>query len=250
MSSDDAPVVYWRRGLHGQIIDTLGQRMIDGVLPPGTQIEPENLVVELNVSRTVVREAIKVLAAKGLLDSRPRRGTYVLPRQRWNLLDADVIRWRNNGGPDARLMVELEEVRQIIEPWGARLAAERRTSDDVAVLAERLAAMEAAEAEADKVTSDIKFHQAVLAAAHNELLEQLEVILEPALSARDRFTLQHIHGDDYSGGVKAHEAVFAGIRDGAADAAFSAMQDLLATAAADTQVSLGHHSTTVPGAAG
>ncbi len=249
MNSDDPPVVYWRRGLHGRIIDALGQRMIDGDLPPGTQIEPENLVVELNVSRTVVREAIKVLAAKGLLDSRPRHGTYVLPRQRWNLLDADVIRWRNNDGPDARLMVELEEVRQIIEPWGARLAAERHTTADVAILEQRLAAMGAAEVESDKIASDIKFHRAVLAAGHNELLERLEVVLEPALSARDRFTLQHIHGEDYSGGVKAHETVFTCIRDRIPDAAFNAMQELLATAAADTRLSLGHHSTTAPGAA-
>src|SRR5699024_2286039 len=103
--------------------------------------------------------------------------------------------------------------------------------------------------EPDMVTSDIKFHQSVLAAAQNELLERLEVVLEPALSARDRFTLQHIHGEDYSGAVKAHEAVFICIRDRTPDAAFSAMQDLLATAAADTQVTLGHHSTTAPEAA-
>src|SRR5699024_7804967 len=94
VKQNDRPVTYWRRGLHGRIIDILGQRMINGDIPEGVQIEPEKLVTELDVSRTVVREAIKVLAAKGLLDSRPRLGTYVLPRQRWNLLDADVIRWR------------------------------------------------------------------------------------------------------------------------------------------------------------
>lgn len=227
-----------RRGLHGRIVGILGSRIVSGDLAPGTLIEPDRLVAELRVSRTVVREVIKVLTAKGLLDARPKRGTYVLPRRRWNLLDADVMTWRNSDAPDARLLVELEEVRQIIEPWGARLAAQRRTPAHIVALDEAFRALEATADDRSVRGSDadVRFHAAILAAAQNELLERLESLLEPALRAR----LALAHEDDVHdiAFVDSHREVLECIRDGRAEEAFTAMGDLLRAAAADTDHSL------------
>jgi GntR family galactonate operon transcriptional repressor len=237
-------VTHSRRGLHGQVVDILGQRIISGELAPGTVVEPDGLVAELQVSRTVVREVIKVLTTKGLLDARPRTGTFVLPRSRWNLLDADVIKWRNTGRLDARLLVELEEVRQIIEPWGAKLAAQRRTADDTVALEEAFAQL-AASAEAPgsakarsarSANADVLFHRSVLAAAHNELLERLEALLEPALRARDELAMKHDqHGTAF---VASHRRVLECIKDQQPDEAYQAMSKLLQSAAADTDVNL------------
>lgn len=231
-------VTHSRRGLHGRVVDILGQRVISGEIAPGTVIEPDRLVAELQVSRTVVREVIKVLTAKGLLDARPRTGTYVLPRRRWNLLDADVIKWRNSGTPDARLLVELEEVRQIIEPWGARLAAQRRTPEDIGALDEAFQMIEtdAANRSPRGTEADVRFHRTIFAAAQNELLERLEALLEPVLRARDE--LAHQHDDHGTAFVESHRSVLECIRDGREDDAFAAMSDLLRAAAADTDDNL------------
>ncbi|MCY7411658.1 MAG: GntR family transcriptional regulator [Salinibacterium sp.] len=91
---------YSRRGIHGQVVDVLGLRILSGELLPGSVVDPEALSAEFGVSRTVVREAIKVLAAKGLMDARPRTGTRITERSRWRLLDTDVMNWRaRNAGP-------------------------------------------------------------------------------------------------------------------------------------------------------
>jgi GntR family galactonate operon transcriptional repressor len=231
-------ITHSRRGLHGRVVDNLGQRVISEELAPGTVIEPDRLVAELQVSRTVVREAIKVLTAKGLLDARPRTGTFVLPRGRWNLLDADVIRWRNADSPDARLLKELEEVRQIIEPWGARLAAQRRTDKHLVALDEAFDALTGRAVRDSRVDADadVRFHRAVLAAAGNELLERIEGLLEPVLRARDELAFQnHDHGTAF---MESHRQVLEFIRAGDGDQAFEAMSELLRSAAADTDVNL------------
>jgi GntR family galactonate operon transcriptional repressor len=237
-------VTHSRRGLHGQVVDILGQRIISGELAPGTVVEPDRLVAELQVSRTVVREVVKVLTTKGLLDARPRTGTFVLPRSRWNLLDADVIKWRNTGRLDARLLVELEEVRQIIEPWGARLAAQRRTAENMVALDDAFAQLaDSADARGSaKVRSaraadaDVRFHRAVLAASQNELLERLEALLEPVLRARDELVMKHDH--HRTAFVDSHRLVLECIKDQQPDAAYQAMSELLRSAAADTDADL------------
>lgn len=221
---------YSRRGVHGQAVDMLGRRIVQGQLGPGTVIDPEDVERELSVSRTVVREAIKVLAAKGLVDALPRRGTYVLPRSQWNLLDADVMTWRETGRQDAQLLRDLEEVRQIVEPAGARFAAERRRSEDIDEIEAALTAME--DEDVDRRSSaDIRFHRALLAATHNELLERLEVVLEPLLRARDMLAFSTTTGGEF---IDLHAAVLDAVRTGDPDTAQKAMQTLLHHAAADS----------------
>lgn len=227
-------VTFSRRGLHGQVVNDLGRRIVGGEFPPGMIVDLERLEREMSVSRTVMREAVKVLTTKGLLDARPRLGTFVRDRRDWNLLDADVMAWRGAGDPDERLLSELEEVRRIVEPWGARLAAERRTTQDLLSLRAALGALEQSEALGDvgeHIASDVAFHRAVLAASRNELLERLEVVLEPALRARDALVRAHAHGGTF---LRAHRAVVEAIADGDSERAHRAMASLLEAASADT----------------
>src|SRR6266511_2077717 len=135
---------YPRRGLHGAVVHEIGVRILRGELKPGDALPDNGLVDEPAVSRTVVREAVKVLAAKRLVESKPKTGTRVRPRRDWNLLDPDVLAWQLEAGLDRRFLEDALELRRLIEPQAARLAAERATEDQVAVLALAHEQMEAA----------------------------------------------------------------------------------------------------------
>src|SRR5260221_2134444 len=121
---------YQGRGLHGQIVEQMGVRIVGGAYPAGAPLFSEQLEREFDVSKTVVREALKVLSAKGLVESRQKRGTLVRPRSDWSLLDSDMLRWQRGVEPDVGFLENLAEVRAIIEPAAARLAAQRRTQAD------------------------------------------------------------------------------------------------------------------------
>ncbi|MEY9926309.1 GntR family galactonate operon transcriptional repressor [Catenulispora sp. GP43] len=219
------------RGLHGQAVEAIGERIVRGVYAPGQSLYPDKIEAELGVSKTVVREALRVLASKGLIDSRQKRGTFIRPRADWNLLDADLLRWQGMGVPDEGFLENLAEVRAIVEPAGARLAAARRTEQDLAALEEALAAMAAAEGDVEaNVEADLLFHRALLAAANNELLTRMEVVIEAGLRVRDRFVHGAEHADD---AVPAHRSVLDAVRAQDPDAAARAVEDLLAKATAD-----------------
>ncbi|MGP3983597.1 FadR/GntR family transcriptional regulator [Streptomyces sp. KR80] len=216
---------YTRRGLHGQIVHELATRIISGQIAPGEVLDIPALEAELDISRTVLREAFKVLTAKGLVDARQKRGTFVRPREDWHLLDADMLRWRFTQQKNKIFLDELAEVRGIVEPATARLAAERRTETDLERLQEALAAMSAAaDGDGDAVEADLAFHRALLAAAHNELLRQMEMILAVGLAERDR--LVHA-GSHATNPVPSHQAVLDAVRSGHPDAAEAAMRTLL-----------------------
>src|SRR6476660_7156500 len=116
---------YPKRGLHGSVVHEIGVRILEGELKPGDTLPDNGSLAEPEVSRTVVREAIKVLAAKGLVESRPKTGTRVRPRTDWNLLDPDVLAWQFAAGPFTRFIEDLFELRQMIEPQAAAMAARR-----------------------------------------------------------------------------------------------------------------------------
>ncbi len=181
----------------------------------------------------MLREALRVLKAKGLVDARQKRGTFVQPRTEWRLLDPDVVRWQFAGRDDSRFLDDLAEVRGIIEPASARLAALRRDDADIAAMAKALETMSvAARGEADAVEADLTFHRALLAATHNELLMRMEVVLEAGLAARDRLVHGQVKDDDP---VPAHAAVLDAIRDADPDAAVDASSALLAKALLDIE---------------
>jgi GntR family transcriptional regulator, galactonate operon transcriptional repressor len=228
---------YSQRGLHGQIVHELGTRITSGDLAPGDILDIPALEAELDVSRTLLREAIKVLTAKGMVDARQKRGTFVRPREEWHLLDADVLRWRFAQQPGRDFHAQLAEVRGIVEPATARLAAQRRTEEDLSRMELAITAMhDAADGTGDPVQADLAFHRALLAAAHNELLQQMEVIIAAGLAERDR--LVHT-GSAPQDPVRSHRAVLDAIRDGRPEAAERAMHTLLDQARDDLASLLG-----------
>jgi GntR family galactonate operon transcriptional repressor len=218
------------RGLHGQTVETIGGRIIGGLYPPGSALYPEHLEHELGVSKTVVREALRVLTAKGLIESRQKRGTSVRPRSDWNLLDPDLLRWQGQARPTPEFLENLAEVRGIVEPAGARLAAVRRTEADLALLREALAAMATATDTAALVAADLAFHRALLDSAHNELLSRMEVVIEAGLQIRDEV----VHsGRHFADSVPVHRELLNAVEQGDPDAAVAAIAALLAQATAD-----------------
>lgn len=228
------------RGLHGETVETIGSRIVNGYYAPGSQLPPQQLERELGISNTVLREAMRVLAAKGLVESRQKLGTVVKPRSSWSLLDADLLRWQE-GHEDASFLYDLAEVRFIIEPAAARLAALRRTDQDMADLHEALQAMVDAGTDASGVIdADIAFHRALLYAAHNELLSRMEFVLESGLRARDML----VHNrSEWPDSVPVHSAILGAVEAGDSAAAEQAVLALLDQALTDTaEVSRGERN--------
>ncbi|MEW2549708.1 FCD domain-containing protein [Streptomyces sp. NPDC047002] len=227
---------YARRGVHGQTVETLARRVLSGELPEGSVLDLGALRDELDVSLTALRESLKVLAAKGMVDARQKRGTYITARSDWNLLDADVLRWQFAGstdaGADLALLRNLGEVRGIVEPAAARLAAARRDDTDLAALDAAIDAMaaESGGRPAAAVEADLSFHRALLRATHNELLERMEMVIESGLAHRDEIVHSSPHGEDP---VPSHRAVLDAVRDGEGDRAEHAMRALLEQALRD-----------------
>lgn len=225
---------YTRRGLHGQTVHELGSRVVRGTWAPGETIVPEEIEAELGVSKTVVREALRVLGAKGLVDSRPKRGTFVRPRADWNLLDGDVMQWQLDGPTPERFFSELAELRAILEPAWARLAATRRTGEDLQAFDAALSAMADAGDNAEAaIAADLAFHQTLLAATHNELMQSTDVVITRALALRDRVV--HQQGDQWSDPTPLHAALVDRIRAGDAEGSAAAALLLLARAEADAR---------------
>ncbi|MFG3322838.1 FadR/GntR family transcriptional regulator [Streptomyces sp. NPDC048171] len=228
---------YARRGVHGQTVEALARRILGGRIPEGATLDLVALQSELDVSLTALRESLKVLAAKGMVDARQKRGTFVRSRADWNLLDADVLRWQFEGGgsagSDLALLRDLAEVRAIVEPAAVRLAADRRTGDDLAALDAALAAMGEEDPDpARAVAADLAFHRALLAATHNELLERMEMVISSGLAHRDHI----VHSSPHSGDpVPAHRAVLDAVRDRDPRAAEAAMRALLDQAGRDQE---------------
>jgi GntR family transcriptional regulator, galactonate operon transcriptional repressor len=223
---------YQGRGLHGEVVELLGRRILSGELADGETLDISGLERELGISRSVLREALRVLKAKGLVDARPKRGTFVRSRADWLLLDPDVLRWQSQGRDDGPFLDDLAEVRGIIEPASARLAALRRTDEDVAALEQALERMTAAaRGDGDAVAADVAFHRALLAATHNELLARMEVVLETGLAARDHLVHDAMRDDP----TPAHAAVLDAVRGRDPDAAVAAVSALLEKAVVDVE---------------
>lgn len=230
---------YQGRGVHGQTVATMGVRIVSGAMPPGSVLDLVALGTELDLSMTALREALKVLAAKGLVGARQKRGTFVRDRADWNLLDGDVIRWRSEAGDTAAVLRDLAEVRASVEPTAAALASARRTEADLAEMDAALVDMTEAQtatrgrAEAE-VAADLRWHRALLRATHNELFARMDVFIEPALRLRD--SLVHTgHADDP---VPSHAAVVEAIRRADPDAAATAARSLLDKSDQDTEAAV------------
>lgn len=217
------------RGIHGQTVETLASRILSNEYPEGTILDLPTLRAELDVSLTALREALKVLTAKGMIDARQKKGTYVQPRSSWNMLDADVMRWHIAAVADPALFDQLTEVRAVVEPAAARMAAERATDDDLAALAEALDAMSAAQDVDAAVAADITFHRRLLLATHNDFLAQIAQIIAIGLEERDKF----VHHANPADPVPSHRAVLDAVTAHDPDTAERAMRALVDQSMAD-----------------
>jgi DNA-binding FadR family transcriptional regulator len=224
--------------IHQAIARTLGTAILNGRYQPGDSFEGEiEQSLALGVSRTPYREAIRILVAKGLLESRPRAGTHVTPRARWNLLDPDVLAWTFSGEPDETFVRGLFELRGIIEPAAASLAAQRRTAAQVEVMRQSLADMERHGLSTEEGrAADQQFHRSVLEATHNEALASLASSVGAAVNWTTRHKQRHqvLPRDP----LPEHLAVFAAIKASDAEQAHLAMLELLRLAFDDTLTTL------------
>ena len=219
--------------IHGTIARKLGIEIVGGARHPGDVLDGEIEASEdLGISRTAYREAIRILAAKGLVESRPKAGTRITPRARWNLLDPDILAWTFEGEPDRQFVIDLFELREVIEPAAAAFAARRRTDQDLAEMSDALDEMQAYGLAAERGrAADQRFHRAILAAAGNEPLTALASTVGAAVSWTTKFK-QRRHGLPRDP-LPDHREVYTAIAAQDAEGAGRAMTDLLRLALTD-----------------
>jgi DNA-binding FadR family transcriptional regulator len=223
-----------RLRLHGEIARDIGVKIISGAYKPGQLLEGEIAASEtLHVSRTVYREAVRILAAKGLVVSRPKVGTRISPQSTWHLLDPDVLSWVFEFEPDEAFLNGLFELRRMIEPSAAALAAQRRSDEDLSDMEHALDAM-ATETLATPAgrDADFAFHSAILRATGNVFLVSLASGVGAAISWTTIFKQRDnpLPRDP----VPDHRRVYDAIAAANANAAYAAMSNLVDLALSDT----------------
>ncbi|WP_182085673.1 FadR/GntR family transcriptional regulator [Aureimonas sp. ME7] len=214
--------------LHGSIAQDIGTAILTGTYRPGDLLANEvSFSEKLSVSRTAYREAVRILAAKGLVSSRPKAGTRINPRANWNFLDPEVLRWVfENGPPPPAFVRDLFELRQIVEPAAASFAADRRTAAHLLAMREALDAMSRHGLGVEEGrNADRQFHETILLATGNEVLGTLASGISAAVRWTTLFKARD--GRMPRDPVPEHARVLTAIEDGNAVAARSAMAMLV-----------------------
>jgi DNA-binding FadR family transcriptional regulator len=176
------------RNVHSQVADRIGISIVRGEIVAGDTLPSEMQICEMmDVSRTVVREAIRTLTGKGLVESRPKSGTRVRPPQQWNQLDPDVLRWRLETSDMDSYLAKLFQLRCAVEPAASALAAVRAGEDDLARIRSAYEGMAAAKVNEQFVVADIAFHQAIYFATRNEFFWPIAQMFE--ITLRQSFTI-------------------------------------------------------------
>lgn len=211
----------------GLALQLLGEGIVGGRWPVGSQLPPEPQLGELlEASRTVVREAVKSLVAKGLLVTGPKRGTHVLPAEQWNWFDPDVVAWQSRIGLPPAYVRDLQEIRRIVEPAAVRLAAQRATPADLAEIEAAYAGMAASVSHGgDYVPHDLRFHTGLWQASHNRMVAQMGQALGALL--RTSFELSNQRAGAPAESLPRHRAVLDAVIAGDADAAERAVLVLI-----------------------
>lgn len=222
--------LYPTRALHAKLAHEIGRRIITGVYAEGASLPRESeLTEEFGISRQAVREALKVLAAKGLVASRRRTGTSVLPRASWNLLDPDVLAWHTPECIRKEFLDDLIELRRAVEPAAAELAARRADPERVGRIKTALDGMRANIDDTPLfLQADADFHAALLTASGNSLFERLSTIIGPVLGMS--FKLQAQAAWRFRIGVEEHAAVYEAIARGDPKTAHDTMEEIVSTA--------------------
>jgi len=176
---------YPANSVHGRIVHRIGADIVAARIRPGERLPREaELMAEFGASRSAVRDAVKVLASKGLVKTRQRGGTQICEPQRWNAFDIDILAWRFAAGIDLRFVQDLVELRLATEPFAVRLAAVRAEGEDIARIAAALERMRASSGDwSAYARADGAFHMAVFAASHNPFFLSLGTVVHDVLSA-------------------------------------------------------------------
>jgi GntR family transcriptional regulator, galactonate operon transcriptional repressor len=222
-----------------RIADELGRRIVANIYPVGSVLPTElELCQTLAVSRPALREAIQMLATRGLIISRRKTGTLVRPRTAWNMLDAEVLAWHLRALPSDAFVKDLFELRKIVEPAASALAAERRSDEQAERLATALTDLvRFQDGSGDIMAADLRFHRAILEAANNHFLASFGALIGSSLLASFQLTwTARLRTPDYA--LQQHKDVLDAIRNRKAEAAHAAMQQLLVSAIADVEEAL------------
>jgi DNA-binding FadR family transcriptional regulator len=210
-----------------EITNILGREILGGLFPPGaTLLGEEEICTRFGASRSAAREAAKILAAKGLLQTRPRRGSRIRPIKDWNFFDPSVLAWLRESAKPRLFIIELLEMRLAFECEAAALAASRGLAREINAIRLAFEAMEAASrGSGDPISSDAAFHEAILAATGNRFFLPLSALIHTALQFSVPTTnalFGHTVGD-----LAAHGRVLKAIECGDAESARIAMRDML-----------------------
>jgi DNA-binding FadR family transcriptional regulator len=215
-------------GLHARVLDLLGLAVCAGDLASGSVVRIDQLQERYGVSRSVVREAIRVLASMGLVASRRRVGVQVLPQTRWNLYDPQVISWRLASPARATQLRSLTELRTAVEPEAARMAALRAPLADASELmglAGKLWAAGQGDDAETFLTLDIQFHRLVLSSSGNEMFAKLNTLVEAVLTGRTQYGLMPRH--PHNEALQLHVDVASAIQRGDGEDAHAAMLGIM-----------------------
>lgn len=226
------------RGLSPQITENLGRQIVVGNIGEGESFRLQDIGEWFSVSVTVAREVMLALQNKGLVQGRPRRGITVLPRDSWDLLDADVLKWHDkNLGP---IIADLEESRELIEPWAARTAATSGSEADISLCRramENLVKATQGGDNADVTKADLAFHRALFKASGNSVIFRIGRVIEPALKRRDELTMNDRKKEDLAL-LPLHEAIISAIERRDPEGANSAAMRLIRESRIDSAEAL------------
>lgn len=226
MAQEDRIGLRRKGNVNMAVAEVIGSRIVRGEYPPGMVLPHEAAWASaFDVSRSVIREAIKMLSAKSLLTSRPRVGSTVEPRENWNLLDHEVLNWYTSGPDKSVILRSLQQFRHIIEPEAAALAAQNRTTEQLQVISMACELMATTPSLQERAAADVKFHLSILKASNNELLVPLGVLIDSAL--KNLFVLITEESGDVHYAQDLHNNIEKAIRQQKPDAARKAVRMLL-----------------------
>lgn len=211
----------------------IGKRIVSGKVKPGSVLPATDVLAEeFSVSRLAIRETMKILAGKGLVEARPRRGTVVRARSEWNRFDPDILAWQINDAPNAAFIRSLFEVRRIIEPEAAALAAARAPQEVIEEIeaAFRQMAQAAPDTQAS-IDADVEFHRAILLGTGNDFIAAFAPVIATALKIAIGVQRGILRRREHF--VPSHGAILDAIKRGHADGARAAFLTLLGTAEVD-----------------
>ncbi|WP_437882567.1 FadR/GntR family transcriptional regulator [Pseudomonas sp. LRF_L74] len=201
-----------RKSMHARIVQELGMHIVSGRFKPEEKLPLEaSLCEEYQVSRPVLREATRVLAAKGLVYAKPRVGTLVRSRREWHLLDPDVLYWLVQSTPQSEFFNTLAGVRRILEPEIAAMAATTATDADIAAIEAAYVRMEKAQTRQELLQPDLDFHRAIAEATHNDLLAYMCNMLSLPLS--ESINVTNLRPNTQALSLPRHKAILTAIKN-------------------------------------